>query len=348
MIYLHIQDTMCALIASLFIFCFALTCLAGESLSYDKHLGAGRHTLTLTVDGLERTYIVHVPLSYDSKVSIPVVIMLHGGGGNAKISIWQTGWTEKADKAGFMVVFPNAMLRDPSQRSRFLKNPQLWNDGSGRFYTDQKVPDDVRFISAMLDDLSDRFSFDRKRVFVTGFSNGASMSFRIGAELSNRIAAIAPVAGACWLDPVILERPVSMLYITGKTDTLNPIEGGMPTLATNTGYKLHTKPKPPVSESILKWAAALGIQLKPAKISDVDGVHTETYGPGRYGSMLVYISVDGLGHTWAGGRNIMPKKIVGETTDKIKATDVIWDFFEKNEIPINDKELSNDMIQRTK
>ena len=330
--YHPIQNTICALIVS-FILCFGtMSCHAGRPSPPGTHLGPGRHTLTLNVDGLERTCIVHVPPNYDSKTQAPLVIMLHGGGGTAKAAIWETGWAEKADKEGFLAVFPNAMARDPSRRSSFARNPQLWNDGSDRFYPDQKAVDDVRFIAALLDDLCARFSVDRRRVFITGFSNGASMSFLVGAQLSNRIAAIAPVAGACWIDPVALKRPVSMLYITGKDDPLNLIEGGVPKLATGGSDKVRAKPKPPVRASILKWAEALECARSPRNVSDADGLRVETYGPCRNDAEVVYITVDGLGHTWAGGRSILPESMVGKTSDRLNATDVIWDFFRKHPV----------------
>ena len=282
------------------------------------------------MDKLERTCIVHVPPSYDSKRQSPLVIMLHGGGGTARAAIWETGWTKKADQSGFLAVFPNAMARDPSRRSSFGRNPQLWNDGSDRFYPGQKATNDVRFIFALLDDLSTRFIVDRNRVYVTGFSNGASMSFLIGAHLSNRIAAIAPVAGACWIEPPLLKQPIPMLYITGNADPLNLIEGGIPKLATGAGDKVRAKPKPPVHESIWKWAKALGCPMTPLSVSSTKGVHIKTYGSCLNGSKVVYIAVDGLGHTWAGGRSILPESMVGKTSDRINATDIIWKFFQKH------------------
>ena len=325
-----IRKTIGTLIVSL-ILCFGtMSCHAGESLPPGAHLGPGRHTLTLKVDGLERSCIVHVPPGYDSSAPAPLVIMLHGGGGTAKAAIWETGWAEKADKEGFLAVFPNAVARDPSQGSSFARNPQLWNDGSDRFYSDQKAVNDTRFIAALLDDLSARFSVDRRRVFVTGFSNGASMSFLIGAQLSNRIAAIAPVAGACWIDPVPLKRPVPMLYITGTEDPLNPIDGGVPKLATGGSDKVRAKPKPPVRASILKWAEALECARTPRNVSDADGIRVESYGPCRNDAEVVSITVDGLGHTWAGGRSILPESLVGRTSDRPNATDVIWEFFRKH------------------
>lgn len=256
--------------------------------------------------------------------------MLHGGGGTARSAMWETGWTVKADKEGFLVVFPNALARDPSRQSHFSSNPQLWNDGSDRFYPGQKAPDDVGFIAAMLDDLAARFALDRRRIFLTGFSNGASMSFRVGVELSDRIAAVAPVAGALWFDPPKLRHPISLCYITGTADPLNLIEGGEPKLATGASDSVRSKPKPPVRESILKWTDALGCARTPMSVSELDGVRTETYGSCGNGAEVVYITVEGLGHTWAGGRSLLPQSMVGMVSDRIHATDVIWDFFRKH------------------
>ncbi len=327
------KNTMFSSLVMLLVCLFFSACNAQDTPSQDRQnnsVVSGSHTLAMTVNGSERTYIVHVPTTYKPQSSSAVVIMLHGGGGTARAALWETGWAVKSEKEGFLVVSPNAMARDPSQPGSFARNPQLWNDGSGRFYLGQRAPDDVGFIGAMLDDLSTRFSVDERRVFVTGFSNGASMSFRIGAELSKRIAAIAPVAGALWIEPLTLERPVPMVYITGTADPLNLIEGGVPRLATGGSDKIRAKAKPPVRDSILKWSKALGCAAAPRIASEANGVRTETYGPGRDGAEVVYITVEELGHTWAGGKSLLPEFMVGKRSDKINATDVIWEFFEKH------------------
>jgi polyhydroxybutyrate depolymerase len=222
------------------------------------------------------------------------------------------------------------MPPDPTKRSHFSRNPQLWNDGSERFYRGQKAVDDIAFLNAMLDDFLAKFALDQRRIYVAGFSNGASMSFRIATELSERIAAIAPVAGALWVEPTPLNRPVSMIYITGTADPLNLIEGGGPKLATGGSDKVRAKAKPPVRDSILKWAKILDCPVKPRDISETNGVRTEIYGPGRHDAKVVYISVEGLGYTWAGGKSLLPEFMVGKRSDKIKATNVIWEFFEKH------------------
>jgi len=332
MTHRYIKNTISVLLVPLFVFFHTIECTSQEKLSQFKSPGPGHHTFTLTVGGLERNYVVHVPTSYNPRIQSPLVVMLHGGGGTARAAMWETGWAEKADKEGFLAIFPNAMSRDPAQPSSFARNPQLWNDGSDRFYPGQSAPDDVAFINAMLNDLIANFTVDARRVFFTGFSNGASMTFRVAAELSKYIAAIAPVAGACWLESLTLERPVSMCYITGTADPLNLIEGGVPKLATGGSDQVRAKPKPPVCNSILKWAKAVGCPATPASTSEANGVRTETYGPGRYGAEVVYITIEGLGHTWAGGKSLLPEFMVGKRSDKVKATDVIWEFFQKHSL----------------
>jgi len=300
-----------------------------------KPASSGDHKFTIRVGEHDRDYTVHVPPGYDGKNSVPVVVMLHGGGGTGKTAATETGWGAKADEVGFLAVFPDAMPPDPTKRSHFSRNPRLWNDGSDRFYSGQNAVDDVGFLNAMLDDVLARFAVDQGRIFLAGFSNGASMSFRAGAELSKRIAAIAPVAGASWLEPLALERPVSMVYITGTADPLNLIEGGAPKLATGGSDKVRAKAKPPVRDSILKWAKALGCPATPQDTSEANGVRTEIYRPCQDGAEVNYITVEGLGHTWAGGKSLLPEFMVGKRSDKINATNVIWEFFQKHPKKVN-------------
>ncbi len=304
--------------------------LAWSAASEKETMKTGDHNFTITVGGFDRRYTVHAPPGYDGRTPAPVVVMLHGGGGTSQAAATETGWGAKADEAGFLAVFPNALARDPSKPGNFSRNPQLWNDGSDRFYAAGEGPDDVAFLNAMLDELSAKFAVDARRIFITGFSNGASMTFRAGAELSRRVAAIAPVAGTCWAQPLTVERPIPMCYITGIDDPLNLIDGGFPKGPIGANAKVRAKPKPPVRDSILKWAKTVGCAPTPARDSESNGVRTQTYGPGRDGAEVVYITVEGLGHTWAGGKSLLPEFMVGKRSDKIKATDVLWEFFKKH------------------
>ncbi len=293
----------------------------------------GDHAFTINANGLERRYAVHVPPTYDGKTRVALVVMLHGGGGTGKAAAAETGWDLKGDKEGFLAVFPDATAVNPKRRSSFALNPQLWNDGSERFYAGQNKVDDIGFLNAMLDDLARRFAVDESRVYLTGFSNGASMCFRAGEELSARIAAIAPVAGACWQEKPALDRPVPMCYLTGTDDPLNIMEGGVPKLASGKSDTVRAKAKPPVRDSIRRWADAIGCSAAPAEASETDGIRIEAFRPGHGGAEVVYVTVEGLGHTWAGGRSLLPEFMVGKTSDKIKATDLMWDFFKRHALP---------------
>jgi len=287
----------------------------------------GDHTLELTFNGLKRHYVVHVPPGCDGNTPVPIVIMFHGGGGKARGAMEETGWSAKADKENFLAVYPEGVPRDPSRRASFVANPQSWNDGSQRAIVaaSLKKIDDVGFVNAMLDDLSVKFRVDPHRLYATGFSNGASMAFRAGRALSTRLAAIAPVAGSDWLDEPRPAQSLSLLYLTGTEDPLNPLEGGE--------IMLGEKPagnKPPVREFIHKWVQLLGCAPEPKVIHDKDGVKGIAYISCHGNAEVVFYTVAGMGHFWPGGMSHLPEQVIGKSSNKISATDVIWEFFRKH------------------
>lgn len=286
-------------------------------------------TQELQVDGSTRTFDLFVPRRSAAE-PLPLVIMLHGGGGTARAAEWETAWAAKAEKEGFYVAFPNAMNRYPQKRSNFAANPQLWNDGSERFYPNQSHVDDVAFIRALIESLTKNYNIDPNQIFLTGFSNGASMCFLAGAKLNTLVAAVAPVAGACWIEPGQLQPPVSLCYITGTCDPLNKIEGGEATLANGKSDKVRAKAKPPVRDSIGKWLTACHLKQSPAHESLVDGVHKQLFGPDENGTEVIYITVADTGHTWPGGRSLLPESMVGKTSNRLNATDEIWEFFHRH------------------
>ncbi len=155
--------------------------------SQGDELKAGDHVLSLKVGDHERTYLLHLPLAFDGKRSLPLVVVLHGGGGNAPGAVDMTGFSEKADKEGFVVVYPNGSGR--------LKNRLLtWNSGNCCGYALDSSADNVGFIRVLIDELEKTRAIDPKRVYATGMSNGGMMTYRLACELSDKIAAAAPVA----------------------------------------------------------------------------------------------------------------------------------------------------------
>lgn len=286
----------------------------------------GHRRLEISVQGRNREWLLFVPSKYEPTKPVPLVIMLHGMGGTAGNALAETGWSGKAEQETFIVAYPEGTRPDADRQPSFRKNPQSWNDGSGRFHAGERNIDDLAFIAALLDRLSADFSIDPGRIFIAGFSNGASMAMRCGAELSDRVAAVAAAAGACWLDSVGLKRGVSLFYVTGTADSVNPLDGGVPRLAFGREDRSERR-KTAVQESVEKWARALSCAVTPSVDRDADGVRERRYGPGRDGAETVFITVEGLGHHWAGGISQAPEIMVGKNSRKLDATEAAWAFF---------------------
>ena len=292
-----------------------------------KSVSPGTHPFTIMVKGVERRYLLHVPPTYTPAKKWPLVVMFHGGGGTAKFAMRETGWAEKADKEGFLAVFPEGTSPDATRPARFRDNAQTWNDGSKRpnIGAVKRGVADVEFVAMMIADLMLRSSVDERRIYVTGFSNGASMAFRVARELSPLIAAAAPVAGADWLDDKTPERPVPLLYITGTADPLNPIGGG----EIRIGPKVFGT-KPTIQEMIGKWVKMLGCSDETRVVYTKDGVTGIAYGlPGEAAKVMLF-TIEAHGHHWPGGKSALPESLTGRNTAKMKATDVIWEFFKKH------------------
>jgi polyhydroxybutyrate depolymerase len=172
---------------------------------------------SIRVGGLQRSYLVHVPKGHSQTTPMPVVLALHGATMNAAMMAWFSGLNPKADEAGFLVVYPNGT----GTRESFT-----WNGGSCCGYAMQNNVDDVAFISALLDDLMRTHPVDARQIYVTGMSNGAIMAYRLALELSERIAAIAPVDGIA--PPRIAGRhqhPTSCPLLPSRRPTAHCIDG---------------------------------------------------------------------------------------------------------------------------
>jgi len=282
----------------------------------------GDHKRSILAGGREREYILHVPPGWNDRQSIPLVIMFHGGGGTAKLAALGTRWSEKADEQEFFVVYPQAARPDVNRPAAFLRNPPFWNVGAGIGYGDEADVDDNGFMSAIFDELFELAPIDRDRIFATGFSNGASMALQTALTFPEYIAAAAPVSGHLHRRTPALLRPISMLFIIGDSDPLNPTAGGP---VTSPWGRLENRP--PIRRSVETWASWLGCSLTPRVVSDVGGVRRLHYGPGQRGGEVDFITITDAGHVWPGGPMVLSERIAGQNTDKLDATDVIWDFF---------------------
>jgi len=289
-----------------------------------KTLPQGDNSFVIKVESAERSYIVHVPPTYDPAKEWPMVVMFHGGGGTAEHAMQQTHWNTKADQEGFLAVFPEGTRPDPFQPARFYGNPQSWNDGSDRQSVGavERNTADVQFVSVMLSDIEARLNIDESGIYATGFSNGVSMTFRVARELSTVFAAAAPVAGGDWLVDEVPKQSVPLLYMTGTADPLNPLDGGEIYIG-----EIPFGTKAPVQEMIGNWLKIDGCSEDGRVVYDKDGAKGIAYSPAGMPAEVVLYTIEGHGHYWPGGGSDLPESIAGNNTAKVNATDIIWDFF---------------------
>ena len=293
----------------------ASSAFAQDSPKQPDALGPGNHTRTLMMGEQKRTYLVHVPKGYDPKMPAPVVLALHGAAMNGSMMVWFSGLNKKSDEAGFIVVYPSGTGTGP-----FL----TWNAGGFKGKMAEGRADDVAFIGKLLDDLGSVVKMDEKRVYACGMSNGGMMSYRLAAELSDRIAAIAPVAGTIAIEESKPKRPVPVIHFHGTKDTFVPFE-----MAKGKSFmKLKG-----VEDSIQTWVNINGCDEKPktdtlSKDDDEMKVTRKTYSGGKNGAEVVLIVIEEGGHTWPGQQP--PVGFIGKSTTNVSANDLMWDFFQKH------------------
>lgn len=269
-------------------------------------------------DEMIRSYRLHVPSNYDDTVLTPLVLVLHGGGGRSMTMIKKTDFSNLSDKEGFICVYPNGISRFP-----FLF--RSWNAGYCCGVALEKNIDDVDFIKNLITLLCSQYTIDHKRIYVTGHSNGAIMTYRLGSELSSMIAAIAPVAGSIGgqadeeTPPYIIPdplHPVSVIAFHGQLDENVPYNGGQGNRSRGYGSDLS------VNESIGFWVTHNKCDPVPEIQISVSGniVH-KMYRHGLNNTEVHLYTIVNGGHGWPGSDT------GDRPTNEISATELIWDFF---------------------
>lgn len=171
---------------------------------------------SLVVGGLTRSYLGHLPAGYDGSRPVPLLLALHGGGGQAKGMNGLTHLNKIADERGFLVVYPDGYKLH-------------WGDGRGISPSERDGVDDVAFISMLIDHLEGQYKIDQRRIYATGISNGGFFAERLGCDLAGRLAGIASIAAtlSVYLDQHCQPaRPISFLLFQGTGDPLVPWQGG--------------------------------------------------------------------------------------------------------------------------
>lgn len=287
--------------------------------------GPGDHERTLLVGKKKRYYSIHVPPSYDKSRPTPVVLNFHGGGGNSKLQRNASQMDSVSDRKGFITVYPQG-----TNKKFKLYAGYTWNAGTCCGWAKKNNIDDVAYTAALLDDLSKILNVDGKRVYATGVSNGAMMCYRLACELSDRIAAIAPVSGPMQMLQCKPKRPVPIIHFHGTKDEFVPMAGGKGPRSFRGQFFSSVK------DTLQIWLRINGLDREKPKIIRKGDAIVERYGPTKNGMEVVLWKLEGAGHTWPGGKfGLIGEKTLGKMNTDINASEIMWEFFQKH--PLDEK-----------
>jgi len=288
-------------------------------------LGAGDHERSLAFGGTTRTYVVHVPPRVSEGRPLPLVLAFHGGGGSAPGFKAYAGLDALADREGFLVVYPDGS-------GRLGRRLLTWNAGGCCGYAAAQNVDDVGFTLAVLRDVARNVAVDPARVYATGHSNGAMMAYRMAIDASDRIAAVAPVAGAMQAPGFPPPRPVPVLHVHSVDDPRALYSGGLgPPFPGTQNRVTHRAVEP----ELKKWVVLDRCPSEPRTVehrttpSRGAADHTATllvWAPCAGGSEVQIWKLTGAGHGWPGGHVQLPERIMGPETAVIDAALEVWRF----------------------
>lgn len=319
-----------------------------------SYSGGHDYTQSLKVRGIIRTYLVHLPPSYHPRIQCqvclppqPVVLNFHGGGGEAQGQEVISQMNSTSDKNGFIVVYPQGV--GPTIAGHIFGG---WNIGDGCCGKPGKDNiDDVAFVRSILGDLPKHFYTDPNRIYATGLSNGSMFALRVACDLSDQIAAVAGVDGTSNMPNCHPSRAVPIMYAAGTADPCIPYEGGTNSGCINGlfgGNSFNGAIQVPSAQTTAAtWrtinqcsAASHPIPLSTNQAtcitSDVCATNSE----------VTLCTIQGGGHTWAGGTNgpvcinnpnsqacKKYQDTVGPLSHNVHLNDIMWAFFSRHSLP---------------
>jgi len=301
---------------------FFLAACSTQVIPEQQYASTGDYDVSIIVNGMERTFVLHVPTGYKPGDATPLIFNLHGAGGSAHSQKNASHMNTTADKEGFIVVYPQA-LHEPALWVGPVSGPASQNDND--------------FFADMVSYLQIELSVDPDRIFVTGISNGGTMTNHLGCIMSDTFAAIAPVAAGQANFNCRIENPVSVVVLHGSADNVIPYEGD--------GQRV-----PAVRDWVNAWAAVNDCATPPT-ISDYHkDVEELRWSDCIDNAEVVLYTVDGGLHEWFGTAYGPPPWEGGFEPD-IYASDAIWEFFAhhpKSKEVISEPEIDPALLARCK
>ncbi len=280
----------------------------GSDASGGQNPEAGEYSRGVTVDGRRRSYRLVTPKGLDPKRPAPVIFAFHPGFATSNYFDNYTQLSQRAGEAGFVLVYPEGVGRS-------------WNAGDCCGPAMREGVDDIAFVRAMLDDMTEVVNYDPRRVYATGFSNGAKLVFRLACELSGRFAAIATI-GATISVPESQCRPARLpplLHFHGSKDEFAPYEGGQ-------SAREPAGMQRSVRETIRIWLDRDECAGEPQPVYQKGSARCVNYSACRRRADITVCTIEGMGHQWPGAQAAFPRWLGPESND-ISATEMLIKFF---------------------
>jgi polyhydroxybutyrate depolymerase len=270
-----------------------------------RPLPAGTTTQEITSGGRTRTYLLHVPPTYDGNTAAPVVLMFHGLGGEPQTVVDSTGLADRADEDGTILVVPLGR-----------GNPSEW-----KFRDPVGDPDsDLTFVRDLVRQLQRTACADPSRLYAAGFSNGSALTLALACDGTTRFAAYAAVSGPFYEPRCDDAPPASIIYFHGTSDTTVPFGGAKTVIGR----------LPPVNDTMSKWATRGRCPASKAFTTADDAVHHFAWrGCTGDTDVDIYAVVGGV-HGWPGGGPMSPGRTSQTEDSPVDATDLLWTFFREH------------------
>ena len=276
----------------------------------------------MTTAGFPRKSRVHIPHGYTAEHAYPLLVVLHGAFSKASEIEQITGFSDLADREGFLVLYPEGI--------GILGFLQHWNAGHCCGKAEKDAIDDMGFLDAAIDRAVQRFSVNPDKIFLVGHSNGGMLVHRYAAKQARKLAGIAVVSGAvnskradqpAFPELAVPRKPLPVCMIHGVEDDSIPYAGGkMPD-------KHKDREFASFADAVDYWVTANNCVMDPPDKRLYDGRVTKSvWKKCHNGARVTTYAIENWGHTWPGPR--MSKALESDDTAlPFDAAEMIWDFF---------------------
>jgi len=295
---------------------------------------SGSYVYALTFHGVARDYRLHVPPAGAAGKPLPLVLNLHGATQSGILQESYSQMDAASDQGGYLVAYPDGTTDTATNPS----NLYSWDAGVCCALPVTHHVNDVSYLLDVISDIAKRTPVNLRRVYVTGMSAGGMMAYRMAAEASRHIAAIASISGQVELPSIHPARPVPTMEFHSINDPIAKWDG--------------VDGKYSVMDGINKWVKADGCNPKPHDAAPIVGAAGTTsagetatrvtYSGCRNGTQVVLWRLTGSGHVWPGSPLLGTKTThiltgVGRGTTLINADQLMWQFFQHYSLPATPK-----------